>query len=142
MDANIFNRMQNETSYYEERLRIIFCIAYRQGNRAFIAWQRLCEKHGFNKAHETLKDSPQSLGKLKGHLILGFKTQQRHDAELILDELQHFSKKHHLSKLQLEEARQLITIQKTQAEQQKRQDKSEAFRQESTQSETSSQMKR
>lgn len=143
MDANVFNRMENETSYYEERLRVIFRVAYRHGDRAFTAWQGLCEKRGFDKAHEALKDNPQSLGKLKGHLILGFKkTQERRDAELVLDELQHFSKKHHLLKLQLEEARQLLTIQKTQAEQQKRQNQAEALRQESTQSETSVQVKR
>ncbi len=129
--------------YHEERLRILFRIAYQQGDQAFTHWQTHCEKRGFASVYETLKTDPFALGKLKGRLILGFKkNQQRQDAEMALSELQHLSKKHYVTKLQLDEARQLLNTEQVRQVQHQRQRESKTRVAEYAESSASAQVNR
>ncbi len=106
---SIIAKLNREESYYEERVKLIFRVVYRDPENAYEKLKAFQDKHGYEKTNQKLSEKPHFFGKLRGRLTLGFmKSKERSDAELAIKDVFYHVKKLHTTRLQLQEANRIF----------------------------------
>ena len=121
----IKNRLDGEYKLQTEKLRNLLRTIYSDETHAWMKWQQLSEKHGFDDFVKKFQKNPSLLGKLQGKVRFGFLLNEaHHDRERALREMKFVSERWRSAQMQkiqtaarIAEQKQQQKTQTTEAEQ-------------------------
>jgi hypothetical protein len=78
-------RLHQEMTFHERKLRNLLRAAFRDEGKAWAAWSRLVERKGLKRALRSMQERPARFGRLQGAALFGFvKTRAFEDREQAL----------------------------------------------------------
>lgn len=110
-----YSQIEKKQKFFDERLRVLFNLIFEKPDIAFKKWREIVAKQGFEKALKSVKKKSKKLGRLQGRSFVQFyKSENRKNAELALDEFFKVAKSWHLATLEANQVEQFREQEKLQ----------------------------